>query len=94
MSDVSLTCPHCGVRLDKWRVPEGANWVEEFFRVCFNDACPYFGEGWEWMRSQYNQAASYRYMVNPATGGSSPLPVWSAAAMREMIVEEPERGDE
>lgn len=40
------------------------------------------------MEEQYGQKASYRYMVNPATGGASPLPVWSNSATREMIVED------
>ncbi len=93
MPDTPLTCPHCGVRLNKWRVPEGASWTEEFFFVCFNDECSYFRDGWEWMKSQYNQKASYRYMFNPSTGASSPLPVWSDSAMREMIVDESEEGD-
>jgi hypothetical protein len=92
MPDISKICPHCGLQLVKWRVPEGANWVEEFFYACFNDDCSYYREGWDWMRSQFNQAASYRYMINPSTGVSSMLPVWSASSMREMIVEEDEGG--
>jgi len=87
MPDISPTCPHCGSRLKRWRVPEGANWVEEFFFVCFNDDCSYYREGWEWMKQEYNQVSSYRYLINPVTGATSPLPVWSASAMREMIVE-------
>ena len=93
MPDMPRTCPSCGSRLKKWRVPDGANWTEEFFFVCFNDDCSYYKEGWEWMKEQYNQRSSYRQMVNPATGTSSPLPVWSASAMREMIVEDDEGGD-
>jgi hypothetical protein len=75
-------------------VPEGADWVEEFFYVCFNDDCRYYVEGWSWMKSQFNQAASYRYMLNPTTGTSSPLPVWSESAMRDLIIQEVEGGDE
>jgi hypothetical protein len=74
----------------KWLVPEGATWNEEFFFVCFNDDCTYFIEGWTWMKQQYNQNASYRYMVNPATGASAMLPVWSNDAIREMIVDDEE----
>jgi hypothetical protein len=94
MPDIPPTCPHCGSRLKKWLVPDGANWTEEYFFVCFNDDCPYYQEGWEWMKQQYSQMASYRYMINPATGASSPLPVWSSSAMREMIVEGDQEGDE
>jgi hypothetical protein len=88
MADSSRTCPHCGSSLKKWTVPVEATWVEEFFYVCFNDECSFYKEGWEWMLEQYNQNASYRYMLNPATGTSASIPVWSATATREMIVEE------
>ena len=90
MADVPPTCSHCGSRLKKWHVPEGATWSEEFFFVCFNDDCSYYKKGWDWMKEQYNQVASYRYMINPVTGGSSPLPVWSPSAMRDMIADDDE----
>ena len=87
MVATSAVCPHCGSRLKHWRVPPDATWNEEFFLVCFNDDCSYYKSGWEWMKTQYNQNASYRYYLNPATGFSSMIPVWSASATREMIVE-------
>ena len=93
MTDESRTCPHCRSKLKKWRVPDEATWEEEFFFVCFNDDCPYYKRGWVWMKEQYNQEASYRYAINPTTGSSSPLPVWSDSATREMIVEDDEGGD-
>jgi hypothetical protein len=74
MPDIPQTCQHCGSRLRKWRVPEGATWTEEFLLVCFNDDCSYYKEGWEWMKAQYNQRASYRFMVNPTTGVPSMIP--------------------
>lgn len=92
MADLPRTCPHCESRLKKWLVPDGASWSDEFFYVCFNDDCPYYKKGWGWMEKEYSQKASYRYMINPATGASSPLPVWSDSATREMIVEEDEGG--
>ncbi len=94
MAEFSQDCPHCGHRLKKWRVPPGATWSEEFFFVCFNDGCSYYRKGWTWIKEQYNQVASYRYMVNPTTGASSPLPVWSDSATREMIVEDDAGEDE
>ena len=93
MVDIRRTCPHCGSSLTKWRVPEDASWSEEFFLVCFDDNCSYYKKGWDWMKERYSQVASYRYMINPTTGASSPLPVWSDAATREMIVEETEGED-
>ena len=88
------TCPHCSSRLKRWRVPEDATWSEEFFFVCFNDDCPYYQQGWEWMKQKYNQRSSYRHAVNPTTGGALPLPVWSDSATREMIVDEGEGEEE
>jgi hypothetical protein len=91
---VPRTCPHCESPLKKWRVPDEATWSEEFFFVCFNDECSYYKAGWDWMKERYNQRASYRYAVNPTTGGALPLPVWSEFAIREMIVDDDEGDDE
>ncbi len=93
MTAVPHKCPHCEAALKKWLVPEGATWNEEYFLVCFNDECSYYKEGWSWMKDEYNQVASYRYALNPTTGESLMIPVWSDTATKEMIVEEPE-GDE
>lgn len=90
MSDAPTVCPHCGSKLKKWLVPDEATWDEDHFRVCFNDECSFYKAGWTWMMEQYSQNASYRYMYNPRTGASSQIPVWSASATREMIVEEDE----
>ena len=90
MVDTIQTCPRCGSNLKKWLVPDGASWAEDFFYVCFNDDCPYYRDGWDWMMKQYSQKGSYRYMINPITGASSPLPVWSDIATKEMIVEDDE----
>jgi len=94
MSDTPRLCPHCNSQLKKWRVPEDASWDEPFFYVCFNDECSYYLKGWKWMDEQFSQKASYRYAVNPTTGGPLPLPVWSDLATREMIVEDNEGEDE
>jgi hypothetical protein len=40
------------------------------------------------MQQQYGQTASYRYMINPTTGASSLIPVWSDSATRELIAED------
>ena len=94
MEKISRTCPKCESRLRKWRVPEDSSWSEEFFFVCFNDDCSYYKAGWVWMKEQYRQRASFRYAINPTTGASMPLPVWSASAIREMIMDEAEGDDE
>lgn len=90
MNDFARNCPHCETHLSKWRVPDEASWDDEFFFVCFNNDCSYYKDGWTWMEQQFKQKASYRYAVNPTTGASSPLPVWSDSATREMIVDETE----
>ena len=90
MTEISRTCPHCGSRLAKWLVPEDTNRSEEFLFVCFSDDCPYYREGWSWMKEQFSQQASYRYMVSPVTGAASMVPVWSPDALRELIVDEPQ----
>ena len=86
MAETPRTCPHCGSRLEKWRVPDEATWDEEFFFVCFDDECSYYRRGWVWMEERYGQKASFRFALNPGTGKSIPLPVWSNEATREMIV--------
>jgi hypothetical protein len=92
MMETARTCPHCGSRLKKWLVPEDTAWNEEHLYVCFDDACPYYREGWDWMEKQFSQRASYRYMISPTTGSASMVPVWSPEALRSQIVEEPEGG--
>lgn len=90
MESRQTTCPHCGSLLRKWRVPDGTSWDDEFFQVCFDDDCPYFVQGWSWMREQYQQNASYRYAWNPGQNAGLMIPVWSADATREMIVDDDE----
>ena len=92
--DTNQTCAHCGAKLSKWRVPEDTSWQAEFFYVCFNDECPYYREGWDWMRENFNQNVSYRYALNPETGASLMIPVWSESATREQIINGENRGDE
>lgn len=93
MPNTRPACPHCGTPLEKWLVPEGSTWLEKYFYVCFANACPYYRRGWDWMMQRYGQVASYRYMLNPATGAASQIPVWSDAATREMIVASAEEGE-
>jgi hypothetical protein len=94
MKNVNAVCAHCGTPLSKWRVPEDADWQEEFFYVCFNDDCPYYRDGWKWMKEQYNQNVSYRFAISPETGASFMIPVWSATATRDRIVDDENRGPE
>jgi hypothetical protein len=81
-------CPHCNTKMKKWTNPEGSTWGGGFQFVCFNDECPYFVQGWEWMDRNYAVRSSYRHRYNPATGEQGPIPVWSPCALRDGIIEE------
>ncbi|MBD3402277.1 hypothetical protein GF420_05235 [candidate division GN15 bacterium] len=81
------TCPYCGKPMVKWVGSLESAWGYEPQFVCFDDNCPYYLEGWEWMRAQFKQNVSYRYRFNPCNGESGPLPVWSETALRDGIVD-------
>jgi ssDNA-binding Zn-finger/Zn-ribbon topoisomerase 1 len=81
-------CPHCGVKMKKWRTPFGSTWSAEYHYVCFNDDCPYFVRGWKWMMEKYNVVSSYRHRYDPETGESGPVPVWSKSALKDDIIED------
>ena len=86
MSNHAPSCPHCGQVMQKWHNSPDLLWESEYQFVCFNDECPYFVRGWQWMETQYHVHASYRHRINPQTGKSGPVPVWSAAALKDQIV--------
>jgi hypothetical protein len=86
-SDESHTCPHCGERLRPFELPDGTGWDSPYHLACFNDECSYYREGWDWMMEKYEVKASYRYRVDPDSGKASPIPVWSADALRDRIIE-------
>jgi SAM-dependent methyltransferase len=86
----TLCCPHCGDKLLKWAVPDNPfcqTWDNEYMYICFNDQCPYYVRGWELMYKETNKTMSYRFMYNPDKDCCMPIPVPSARALKEGIIE-------
>ena len=81
------TCPHCDSKLLRLKFPVESNY-EDIILTCFNDECGYYIRGWEQTKKTMNKPASYRYCLNPRTGVNSPLPVWSAEACRDHILDD------
>jgi hypothetical protein len=84
-------CPHCGLLMKKWHTPQmpfggSTTWTTEFLYVCFNDECPYFVNGWDWMWNNYRRSVSYRHMLDPFTGETSPIPVSSCDSLKEGVI--------
>ena len=81
-------CSHCDAGMKKWVPPEDSTWAhDEFHWVCFNDECPYYVKGWEWMEESQGIKISYRHRLNPVTGKESPLPAKSDEMHKNRIIE-------
>jgi len=80
-------CPHCDNTLQPFELPDNTGWQTDFQLACFNDECPYFQRGWIHMEEHYAVKASYRYRVDPESGHSSPLAVWSTDAIKDRILD-------
>ena len=80
-------CPHCQTEMSKWMPPDDSGWDPRYHYVCFNDDCSYYVKGWEWMKSKYEQHASYRHRLDPESNTEGPLAVWSPGAHRGRIID-------
>jgi SAM-dependent methyltransferase len=86
----TLCCPHCGEKMLKWAVPDNpfkVTWDNEFMYICFNDECPYYVRGWDFMYRAGNRKSSYRLMYNPEKDCCKPIPVPTPKALRESIMD-------
>jgi Ogr/Delta-like zinc finger len=91
MNEIDENCPHCGKKMSMWMPSPESSWGNDMQLVCFNDDCPYYKQGWEWMLSHFNQKVSYRHRYNPRTGEKGPLPVFSPTALRSGIIDPQEQ---
>jgi SAM-dependent methyltransferase len=86
----TLCCPHCGEKMKKWDPslsPYESTWESDFLYMCFNDACPYFVRGWDFMYRQCGRRLSYRFVYDPAKDACSSIPVPTHKTLREGIIE-------
>lgn len=65
-----------------------SNWESPFIWVCFSDECGYFLRSGKFMLENFNVQTGYRHRHDPLTGETGPLPVWSADALKDQIIED------
>lgn len=84
----TMTCPYCGEALSKWEVPDDPciDWSDPFLYLCFNDACPFVVRGWRFMWEQGMEGHSYRFLLNPSTGGYTTVPIRGLHDLKPGIV--------
>jgi len=86
----SMRCPYCQEPLTHWKVPDDPciDWPNEYLYLCFNDSCPFLVRGWRHMWNQGVVGTSYRYLFDPATGGSMSVPIRGLMDLRPGIVDQ------
>ncbi len=85
-------CPHCGMEMNLWEVPpvtfsDGLGWGVPYLYMCFNDECSLYLEGWDNLRENYSQNASYRCICYPGTKQYECMPVFSPEGARGQIID-------
>jgi len=93
MAQDKPTCPDCGKVMSLWEVPpinfsDGLGWGSPYLYICFNDDCPIYRQGWENMKENYNQTASYRRMNYPGTDQFELMPVFSPMGGQGQIIDD------
>jgi hypothetical protein len=76
-------CKHCDVEMLAWQPPPEAAWDAPYLFVCFNDECPHFQRSSVWMKTQYSVSVMYRFRIDPRSGNTGSIPVWSREALRD-----------
>lgn len=86
-------CPHCGVEMNLWEVPsinfsDGLGWGVPYLYVCFNNECSLYVQGWDNLKENYNQNASYRCIRYPGSDGYECMPVFSSVGATGQIIDD------
>jgi glutaredoxin len=86
-------CPHCKKEMSLWEVPpvnfsDGLGWGVPYLFLCFNDECSLYKEGWENLKENYNQTASYRCINYPGTDTFELMPVFSSMGATGQIIDD------
>ena len=86
-------CPHCGEEMNLWEVPpitvgDGLGWGTPYLYICFNDNCSCYLQGWDHLKKNYAQTASYRCMNYPGTETFEILPVFSSMGGRGQVIDD------
>jgi hypothetical protein len=87
------TCPHCSEEMSLWEVPpvnvgDGLGWGTPYLYICFNDNCSCYQQGWDHMKENYAQSASYRSMNYPGTETFEIIPVFSSMGGRAQVIDD------
>jgi hypothetical protein len=86
-------CPHCSEEMSLWEVPpvnvgDGLGWGTPYLYICFNDNCPCYQQGWDHMKENYAQSASYRSINYPGTETFEIIPVFSSMGGRGQVIDD------
>lgn len=86
-------CPHCNQEMSLWEVPpitfsDGLGWGEPYLYVCFNDDCSLYRQGWDHLKENYAQTASYRCMNYPGTEQFEVMPVFSPSGAKGQVIDD------
>jgi hypothetical protein len=76
-----------------WEVPpinfsDGLGWGVPYLYLCFNDNCSLYEEGWDNLRENYAQNASYRCICYPGTTQFECMPVFSPIGAKGQIIDD------